>query len=77
MPTTVTFDTTKSPIQMTVTTDKHMGQLRGTVTVGSDSTPYSQNFQVNPIQITDTSGATWKLLSDDQGFPISKAVYSL
>jgi len=77
MATTIAFDTTKSPIQMIVTTDQHVGQLKGTVTVGSDTTPYQQNFTRNPVVINDSSGATWKLVSDDMGFPASKVVYSL
>lgn len=77
MATTVAVDATKSPLQMTITTDQHVGQVKGTVQVGADSTPFQQNFVRNPITITDSSGATWKLVSDDLGFPTSKAVYSL
>lgn len=77
MTTTVSFDTTKSPIQMIVSTDQHMGQFKGTVQVGADSTPFQQNFLRNAVTITDSSGATWKPVSDDQGFPTSKVVYSL
>jgi len=77
MATTVSFDTTKSPLQMIVTTDQHAGQVKGTVQVGADTTPFQQNFVRNSIVITDTSGAIWKLVSDDQGVPTSKAVYSL
>lgn len=77
MATTVSFDLTKSPAQMLVTTDQHTGQFKGIVQVGADSTPFQQNFARNPITINDSSGATWKLVSDDLGFPTSKAVYSL
>ncbi len=77
MATTVSFDASKSPIQMLISTDQHVGQLKGTVSIGSDSTPYQQNFVRNPVTITDSSGAAWKLVSDDLGFPQSKLVYSL
>lgn len=77
MATSISFDTSKSPLQMTITTDQHTGKVVGTVEIGSDSTPYSQTFVRNPITVTDTSGATWKLVSDDMGVPQSKVVYSL
>jgi hypothetical protein len=77
MATTVTFDTSKSPLQLIVVTDQHAGKVSGTVQVGSDTTPYSQSFVRNPITITDDSGAVWKQISDDLGVPQSRAVYSL
>ena len=58
---------TKSPIELTVTSDKR--KITGTVTVAGETANYSGAFE--PV-ITDTSGRTWVKKTDDG----SVAVYT-
>jgi hypothetical protein len=66
-PLSATVDTTKSPIELTVTSAKR--KVSGTVTVAGETATYSGAFEPT---VTDDSGRTWTKKSDDG----SVAVYT-
>lgn len=77
--TTTASITSTAPLQVTVVTDQHMLELKGSVivTVGADSVsvPYDQKSILHPVNVTDSAGHAWSV-SDDQGVPQSKIVLS-
>jgi len=64
---TAVVDTTKSPIELRVTSDKR--KVTGSVTVGGETANYVGAFEP---KITDTSGRVWVKQNDDG----SVAVYT-
>lgn len=64
---TATVDTTKTPIELRVISDKR--KVTGTVTVGGETANYVGAFEP---KITDDSGRTW-VKRDDDG---STAIYT-
>ncbi len=64
---TAAVDLTKTPITLTVTSDKR--KVAVTVTSAGETATGSATF---PITVTDTSGRVWTVVSDDG----ATAVYS-
>lgn len=57
---TASIDTSKTPIELTVVSDKRKVEV--TVTVAGETATGTATF---PVKITDDSGRVWTLKSDD------------
>lgn len=76
--TTTAAITATSPLAVTIVTDQHMLEIAGTLTVtsGADVTPvpYDVKSIKNPVQLADSTGHLWTVVSDDKAVPTSTIV---
>jgi hypothetical protein len=76
--TTTAAVTSNNPLQVTVTTDQQMAEIKGNLTfvINNDTVPLNvdDKFIVHNLVVTDSTGHQWSVVSNDQGAPTSKIV---
>lgn len=77
--TTTAAITSTNPLQVTVTTDQQMAEIKGTLNLSINAdvvTPLDidDKFILHNLVVSDTSGHAWTVVSNDQGVPTSKIV---